>query len=119
VQAARDAGIDGLEASRCASCSTIPPAPSSASRAATGATSRRGSCWALGVHAAIQTVEGYVLAPLIQNRAVDLPPVLTLASVLLFGALFGALGVALAAPLTAALRVAVARLYVEDRLGGG
>ena len=74
--------------------------------------------WALGVHVAVQTVEGYVLAPLIQRRAVDLPPVLTLAAVAVFGTLFGALGVALATPLVAALKVAVQRLYVEDRLGG-
>ena len=57
------------------------------------------------MHLVIQTLEGYVLAPLIQRRAVDLSPVLTLAAVMLFGALFGALG------------VAVVRLYVEDRLG--
>jgi predicted PurR-regulated permease PerM len=44
-------------------------------------------------------------------------PVLTLAAVMLFGALFGALGVALATPLAALLRVAVLRFYVEDRLG--
>ena len=75
--------------------------------------------WALGVHLVVQTVEGYVLAPLIQRRAVDLPPVLTLAAVAVFGTLFGALGVALATPLVAALKVAVTRLYVEDRLGGG
>lgn len=74
--------------------------------------------WALGVHVAVQTVEGYVLAPLIQRRAVDLPPVLTLAAVAVFGTLFGALGVALATPLVAALKVAVQRLYIEDRLGG-
>jgi predicted PurR-regulated permease PerM len=74
--------------------------------------------WALGVHLAVQTVEGYVLTPLIQRRAVDLPPVLTLAAVTLFGALFGAMGIALATPLVAALKVAVDRLYVEDRLGG-
>jgi predicted PurR-regulated permease PerM len=73
--------------------------------------------WALGVHLVIQTIEGYVLAPLIQRRAVDLSPVLTLAAVMLFGALFGALGIALATPLVAILRVAVIRLYVEDRLG--
>ncbi|MBD0271200.1 MAG: AI-2E family transporter [Acetobacteraceae bacterium] len=73
--------------------------------------------WALGAHFVIQTLEGYVLAPLIQRRAVDLPPVLTLAAVALFGTLFGAMGVALATPLVAALKVAVTRLYVEDRLG--
>ena len=74
--------------------------------------------WALAVHVAVQTIEGYALAPLIQRRAVDLPPVLTLAAVAVFGTLFGALGVALATPLVAALKVAVQRLYVEDRLGG-
>lgn len=74
--------------------------------------------WAMGMHLVIQTVEGYVLAPLIQRHAVDLPPVLTLAAVALFGTLFGALGVALATPLMAVLKVAVTRLYVEDRLGG-
>lgn len=73
--------------------------------------------WALGVHIVIQTVEGYVLAPLIQRRAVDLPPVLTLAAVMLSGALFGAMGIALATPLVAVMRVAVVRLYVEDQLG--
>jgi predicted PurR-regulated permease PerM len=74
--------------------------------------------WALGVHIVIQTLEGYVLAPLIQRRAVDLPPVLTLAAVMLFGALFGAMGVALATPLVALIKVAVERLYIEDRLEG-
>jgi predicted PurR-regulated permease PerM len=73
--------------------------------------------WALGVHIVIQTLEGYLLAPLIQKRAVDLPPVLTLAAVLVFGTLFGAIGIALATPLVAALKVAVVRLYIEDRLG--
>jgi predicted PurR-regulated permease PerM len=75
--------------------------------------------WALGAYFLVQTIEGYVLAPLILRRAVDMPPVLTLAAVALSGALFGGLGVALATPLVAVLKVAVVRLYVEDRLGGG
>jgi predicted PurR-regulated permease PerM len=66
--------------------------------------------WALGVHLVVQMVEGYALAPLIQRRAVDLPPVLTLAAVAVSGTLFGALGVALATPLVAVLKVAVQRL---------
>ena len=74
--------------------------------------------WALGVHTVIQTVEGYLFAPLIQRRAVDLPPVLSLAAVTVSGVLFGAMGAALVTPLVAALKVAVVRLYVEDRLGG-
>lgn len=73
--------------------------------------------WALGVHVVVQILEGYVLAPLIQKQTVDVPPVLTLVGVMLFGALFGALGVALAMPLVAVIRIAVVRLYIEDRLG--
>lgn len=74
--------------------------------------------WALGVYVLIQIIEGYILTPLIQDRAVNLPPVLALASLMLFGALFGAAGVAMAIPLVAVLRVAVLRLYVEDVLHG-
>lgn len=74
------------------------------------------AAWVLGVYLVIQTIEGYVLMPLIQDRAVHVPPVLALAALLLFGALFGAAGVAMAIPLTAVLRVAVLRLYVEDVL---
>ncbi len=72
--------------------------------------------WALAVYMLIQTIEGYILTPLIQDRAVNLPPVLALASLMLFGALFGAAGVAMAIPLVAVLRIAVLRLYVEDVL---
>jgi predicted PurR-regulated permease PerM len=72
--------------------------------------------WTLGVYMLIQTIEGYILTPLVQDRAVHLPPVLALASLMLFGALFGAAGVAMAIPLVAVLRVAVLRLYVEDAL---
>jgi predicted PurR-regulated permease PerM len=69
--------------------------------------------WAISLYVLIQLIEGYVLMPLIQKRAVDLPPVLTLASLMLMGALFGGLGIALATPLVAAIRVATLRLYVD------
>jgi predicted PurR-regulated permease PerM len=67
--------------------------------------------------AGVQLVEGYVLQPLIESRAVDLPPALTIVMQLVFGALFGFAGVALATPLAAALKVLVQMLYVEDVLG--
>jgi predicted PurR-regulated permease PerM len=72
--------------------------------------------WTLAVYMLIQTIEGYVVMPLVQKRAVNVPPVLALASLMLFGALFGAAGIAMAIPLVAVLRVAVLRLYVEDVL---
>lgn len=65
----------------------------------------------------VQLVEGYVLQPLIESRAVDLPPALTIVMQLVFGTLFGFAGVALATPLAAALKVLVQMLYVEDVLG--
>nr|WP_314546791.1 AI-2E family transporter [uncultured Massilia sp.] len=66
---------------------------------------------------AVQTVEGYVLQPLVEARAVELPPALTIVMQLIFGMLLGFAGVALATPLTAVLMVLVNMLYVEDILG--
>jgi predicted PurR-regulated permease PerM len=67
----------------------------------------------LGLH----IVEGYVLVPLIQRRAVHLPPALTLVMQFLIGALLGVLGLFVAAPLTVVGLVLVKMLYVEDALG--
>ena len=73
--------------------------------------------WAMGLFVVVQLLEGYILTPLIQRRASDLQPALTLGSQMVFGALFGAVGIALATPLTAVARIFVLRLYVEDALG--
>jgi len=73
--------------------------------------------WEVGIYTVIQSIEGYVIGPLIQRRAVELPPAWALVAIVLFGSLFGVLGIALAMPLFAIGRVAVLRLYVEDYLG--
>jgi predicted PurR-regulated permease PerM len=73
--------------------------------------------WAVGIYTAIQSIEGYVIGPLIQRQAVELPPAWTLVAIVLFGSLFGVMGIALAVPLFAIGRVAVLRFYVEDWLG--
>ena len=65
----------------------------------------------------IQLTESYLLAPLVQHRAVHLPPAAILFAQVLMGAIVGALGVAVATPLAAAVMVAVSMLYVEDALG--
>lgn len=65
----------------------------------------------------IQTIEGYVLQPLVEARAVEIPPALTIVMQLVFGSLFDFAGIALATPLTAMLMVLVDKLYVEDILG--
>ena len=64
----------------------------------------------LGLYTVIHIVVGYAVMPLIQKQAVHLPPALTLASLILFGALFGVASVAVATPLVAAIRHGVLRL---------
>lgn len=73
--------------------------------------------WAVGAYTVVQSIEGYVIGPLIQRQAVEIPPAWTLVAIVLFGSLFGVLGIALAMPLVAVGRVAVLRFYVEDFLG--
>jgi predicted PurR-regulated permease PerM len=74
--------------------------------------------WALGGYVLIQSVEGYLLTPLVQQRTVDLRPLLAITAMILFGTLFGLLGIALATPLVAVIRLLMLRLYVDDALGG-
>jgi hypothetical protein len=52
----------------------------------------------LGVH----LVEGYILVPLVQRRAVHLPPALTLSAQVVLGFLAGLVGLLFATPLVAA-----------------
>jgi predicted PurR-regulated permease PerM len=73
--------------------------------------------WALVVYVLAQAVENYLLTPLIQQNTVELPPVLAIAAIVLFGALFGVIGLIVATPLTVTLFVLVKTLYVEDVLG--
>lgn len=64
----------------------------------------------------IQSVEGYLLLPLIERNTVSLPPAVTITMQVLMGIAFGLPGVALATPLAAALAVMIRLLYVEDYL---
>ena len=63
--------------------------------------------YALGVYAVVQTIDGYVIVPMVAKRTVDLAPALVLGAQLLFGALFGILGLALADPIVAMIKVAL------------
>jgi predicted PurR-regulated permease PerM len=64
----------------------------------------------------VQTLEGNVIAPLIQKRTVSLPPALTIFSQTILGTLFGALGLILATPAMAAALILVRMCYVEGVL---
>lgn len=69
------------------------------------------------LYLAIQFTEGYLITPLVQRRAVEIPPVLLLAGQVILGLLLGVTGLLFAAPLAAGLLVVVKMLYVEDLLG--
>lgn len=70
-----------------------------------------------GLYLLIQQIEGNVLMPIIQARSVDLPPALTLFSLVALGLLFGIPGVLMATPLTVVGYVMVRKLYINDALG--
>jgi predicted PurR-regulated permease PerM len=65
----------------------------------------------------IQNIEGNVLVPMIQQKAVDLAPALLIAVQVLLSLIFGVVGLILAAPLTVVAMVAVQKLWVEHTLG--
>jgi predicted PurR-regulated permease PerM len=60
--------------------------------------------------------ENYVLQPIVQQRAVALPPAVTLLSQVLMGTLLGPLGLVLATPLAVVGLTLVRTIYVEDIL---
>lgn len=70
--------------------------------------------WGVVVH----LVEANLVAPLIMQRRVELPPVLTILSVLIMGKLLGVVGLLVAVPVLASALVLVRRIYVGRVLGG-
>ncbi|MCB9540153.1 MAG: AI-2E family transporter [Myxococcales bacterium] len=69
------------------------------------------------LYVAVQSVESYIVTPLIQQQAAKLPPALVLLGQVAMGALAGSLGLILATPLVALTLTGVRMLYVEDFLG--
>lgn len=81
------------------------------------ATSPQKALWVAVLYMGIQAVESYLITPMIQHRAVDLPPVAIILAQIFLGVLFGFLGLLVATPLMAVVLVLVQKLYVEDALG--
>jgi predicted PurR-regulated permease PerM len=67
------------------------------------------------LYLAVHIAEGYVVTPLVQRRAVKLPPALTLSAQLLLWEFAGLLGVIAATPLAAVSLVLVQRLYLHEQ----
>lgn len=71
----------------------------------------------LVLYLVIQNVESNVLMPIVFQKTVHLPPVLTIIAQVLLGTIFGFVGIILATPLMAAGITLVKMIYVEDVLG--
>jgi predicted PurR-regulated permease PerM len=63
------------------------------------------------LYVVVQAVESNLLTPMIQSRAVHMPPAIVIASQLFMGALFGILGLALATPMVAAASVPLSHYF--------
>jgi predicted PurR-regulated permease PerM len=72
--------------------------------------------WTTLMYIFVQHSEAYLIQPIIQQYAVDVPAVVLLFSLLAFAVLFGAIGILFAAPLTVVVYVLVKRLYVIEVL---
>jgi predicted PurR-regulated permease PerM len=65
----------------------------------------------------LHLVEGYLLAPLVQRRAVSIAPAFLLAVQMLGGAIAGILGIALATPIALVIAVTIQLSYVQNVIG--
>ncbi len=64
-------------------------------------------------YAALQLVESYFITPLVQKRAIDMPPALLLGAQVVLATVAGPIGLVVAAPLTAVAILLVRELYIE------
>ncbi|WP_338874675.1 AI-2E family transporter [Spirosoma sp. SC4-14] len=74
------------------------------------------SLYVFALYMGIQSLEGYILTPLLDKRFVSVPPALLLFGQVLLGFLVGLVGVLFASPIIAVLLIIVDELYVKDRL---
>ena len=73
--------------------------------------------YVVALYTVVQTIESYMITPLIQRQAIAMPPALILSAQIIMGVLQGVLGVLVATPLVATVMVVVKLLYIEDVLG--
>jgi predicted PurR-regulated permease PerM len=78
--------------------------------------SPRKALYVIILYLVLHAVEGYIITPLVQRRAVRLPPILTVLSQILMWILVGPLGVAIATPLAATGLVLVKMLYLHKEI---
>ncbi len=66
----------------------------------------------VGLGVVVHLIEGNVVSPLVMSKKVDLPPVLTIMSVLVIGQLLGGLGLIVALPTLVVIMVIVRRILI-------
>ena len=72
--------------------------------------------YVIALYVIVQTVESYLVTPLIQQRVVALPPATVIVMQLAFGTMLGLLGLLFATPLAVVAMVLIRTLWIEDRL---
>lgn len=72
--------------------------------------------YVFALYMGVQSLEGYILTPILDKKFVSVPPALLLFGQVLLGILVGLAGVLFASPLIAVLLVIVQELYVKDQL---
>lgn len=66
----------------------------------------------VGLGVVVHLIEGNIVSPLVMSKKVDLPPVLTIMSVLVIGQLLGGMGLIVALPTLVAIMVIVRRILI-------
>lgn len=75
--------------------------------------------YVFALYMGVQSLEGYILTPLLDKKFVSVPPALLLFGQVLLGILVGLAGVLFASPLIAVLLVIIQELYIKDKLEKG
>jgi predicted PurR-regulated permease PerM len=73
--------------------------------------------WTIGALVLIQQIEGNVIFPIVEKRAVSVPQALALFAIVAGGVLFGIPGFILGFPLAVVTFVLIKKLYVRETLG--
>jgi predicted PurR-regulated permease PerM len=69
---------------------------------------------ALGLFLGVHALESYILTPILQRQALDIPPATLFAFQILLGIVFGIWGISLALPLMAIVKVFIDHFKAED-----
>lgn len=79
--------------------------------------SPQNTLWVVVIIYGISFVQSQVVAPILANESMNVPPVMILVGQIVFGVFFGFWGIMLAVPFTAILLGLVDEIYVRDVLG--